>query len=300
MSDKEIEAIVEMLLEQQTQTPADQSIEDQRAGFEASGAAMPLPQEPHDISKLCLGTVAAIKVSPHHAPAEQAILYFHGGGYVFGSCSSYQHLVARLAVDSQKICYGLDYRLAPENPFPAALDDALAAYEYLIEQQKIDASNIVLAGDSAGGGLAVALLLSLKQRSIPLPAGSVLFSPWVDLSIKTSSEVSGPEKDPMVTQEHLNALSMLYVGAANPTNQLISPINADCRGLPPIYVQAGENELLRNDSVELVQTALDCGVEAELDIYPDLFHVFQYFWPLLGEGAEAIQKAASRVQKMLS
>lgn len=300
MSNKELEAVLQMIAEQQANTPADLSLEEQRAGFEDSGVQMPLPDEPHGISDIRMNGVPALKITPEGAPKDQAILYFHGGGYVFGSCLSHRHLMAKLAVDANKVCYGVDYRLAPECPFPAALEDALSAYDWLLQDQGVEPSNVVLAGDSAGGGLTQSLLLSLKERGMSLPAGSVLFSPWVDLSLKATPERSDPTKDPMVTQEHLNELSKLYVGKEDCQSQLISPVTGDFSNFPPLYVQAGKEELLLDDSVQLVQKARDSGVEAQVETYPDLFHVFQYFWPLLSQGREAIREAASRANEMLA
>ena len=298
MSTNELDTVLAMLAEQAANTPADLSAEEQRTRFDAGADMMSLPEEPHDISETMLGGIAARQITPKNAAANKAVLYFHGGGYVFGSSLSHRHLIARLAVDSGVRCWGLDYALAPENPFPAGLDDAYAAYQALLNSG-LGGADIVLAGDSAGGGLALALMVKLRDQGSALPAGAVLLSPWVDMTVSSESYQTRKDVDPMVKYEQLAGLASLYSAPEDSKNPLVSPLFADMTSLPPLYIQVGDNEILLDDSRHLLVKAQADGVKAELDIYPDLFHVFQYFWPMLTQGREAAKKAGQRISTML-
>ncbi len=299
MTVSELDNVLAMLAERAAARPADLSVEDQRAGFDTAADMMPLPEEPHEISEETLGGVPARKFVPQNAPADKAILYFHGGGYVFGSSLSHRHLIARLAVDAGVTIWGLDYRLAPEHPHPAALEDALSAYRALLESG-LAGSDIVVAGDSAGGGLAQALILKLRNDDVALPAGSVLLSPWVDLTISAESYTTRKDSDPMVTHQQISELAALYCEPSRNKSPLVSPLFADMKGFPPLYIQVGDHEVLLDDSRQLLAKAQADGVSAALDIYPELFHVFQYYWPMLTQGRDALAKAADEIGKMLS
>ncbi|MDG2495507.1 MAG: alpha/beta hydrolase [Alphaproteobacteria bacterium] len=299
MSTSELQTVLAMLAEQAANTPADLSVEDQRAGFDAAADMMPLPEEPHNIGETSLGGVLVRKFTPENAPAGKAVLYFHGGGYVFGSSLSHRHLIARLAVDSEVTHWGVDYRLAPENPFPAALEDTHAAYMALLESG-LSGSDIVLGGDSAGGGLALALMLKLRDEGTPLPAGAIMMSPWVDMSVSSESYQTRKDLDPMVTFEQLAGLASLYSRPEESKKAPVSPLFGDMTDLPPLYIQVGDNELLLDDSRNLQAKAKAAGVTAELEIYPDLFHVFQYYWPMLKQGREALTEVAQKINSMLA
>jgi len=217
------------------------------------------------------------------------VLYLHGGGYVIGSPRSHRHLAAAVARASAARALLLDYRLAPEHPFPAALDDAVAAYEWLLGQG-LDARRIVVAGDSAGGGLTVATLLALRDRGRPLPAAGVCISPWVDLTCSAQSYTSKAAVDPIVTQESVTMLAKAYVGAGDVKAPLVSPLYANLAGLPPLLVHVGSDEVLLDDALGLGERARKAGVDVQVEEWPAMIHVWHWFQPML-EDAERATKA---------
>ncbi len=217
---------------------------------------------------------------------DRGVLYLHGGGYVLGSLDTHAELMARVAASCRAPVLGVDYRLAPEHPYPAAIDDALASYEHLIEAG-IKPEAIVLAGDSAGGGLALALLLKLKELGKPMPAGAVLFSPWSDLTGSGDSVQSRGEVDPMISPGMLDPMAELYLSGTSASDVLASPLFGDLAGLPPLLIQVGDHEILLDDSTRLATAAKAAGVATEIEIYAGGFHVFQN-QPHLPESAEAL------------
>lgn len=225
-------------------------------------------------------------ISAPNVRDDRGVLYLHGGGYVLGSLDTHAELMARVAMSCRAPVLGVDYRLAPEHPYPAAIDDALASYEHLIEAG-IKPEAIVLAGDSAGGGLALALLLKLKELGKPMPAGAVLFSPWSDLTGSGDSVKSRGDVDPMISPGMLNPMAELYLSGTNADDVLASPLFGDLAGLPPLLIQVGDHEILLDDSTRLATAAQSAGVKTEIEIYPGGFHVFQN-QPHLPESAEAL------------
>jgi len=217
---------------------------------------------------------------------DRGVLYLHGGGYVLGSLDTHAELMARVAASCRAPVLGVDYRLAPEHPYPAAIEDALASYEHLIDAG-IKPEAIVLAGDSAGGGLALALLLKLKELGKPMPAGAVLFSPWSDLTGSGDSVKSRMDVDPMITPEMLNPMAELYLSGTDAGTALASPLFGDLTGLPPLLIQVGDHEILLDDSTRLAKAAQAAGVESEIEIFDGGFHVFQN-QPHLPESADAL------------
>ncbi|MGC1677387.1 MAG: alpha/beta hydrolase [Candidatus Binataceae bacterium] len=236
--------------------------------------------------------VAGIRAEWVEAPdaaADRVILYLHGGGYVMGSIGTHRAMVARIARASNARALLIDYRLAPEHPFPAAVDDAVAAYRWLVAQG-CKSGRIVIAGDSAGGGLALATLLKLRDLGVTLPAAGVGISPWTDLqgtgeSVKTKAAI-----DPMVTQENLAISAKSYYANHDPKDPLISQIHADFRGLPPLLLQVGESEILLDDATRVAARAKAAGVNVELEIWPEMIHVWHVFAKILPEGQQAIDK----------
>jgi len=223
------------------------------------------------------------------AAADRVILYLHGGGYVMGSIATHRAMVARIARAANSRALLIDYRLAPEHPFPAAVDDAVAAYRWLVAQG-CKPGRIVIAGDSAGGGLMLATLLRLRNMGVTLPAGGVGISPWTDLqgtgeSVKTKAAI-----DPMVSQENLSISAKSYYGDHDPKDSLISQIHADFLGLPPLLIQVGESEILLDDATRVAARAKAAGVKVELEIWPEMIHVWHVFAKILPEGQQAIDK----------
>src|SRR5499433_2220365 len=210
------------------------TIAERRAQYERAEKVFPTPPEVK-IERVTAPRVPAEWLRPPSAAPGRLVLYLHGGGYVIGSPRSHRHLAAAIAAAAGTSALLLEYRCAPESPFPAAVDDAVAAYRWLLDQG-ISAGGLVIAGDSAGGGLTVATLLALRDRGRPLPAAGVCISPWTDLTCSASSYVSKKAVDPIVTVESITMLAKAYLGGGDPKTPLISPLFADLRGLPPLLV----------------------------------------------------------------
>ncbi|MDP2123667.1 MAG: alpha/beta hydrolase [Parvibaculum sp.] len=217
------------------------------------------------------------------------VLYFHGGGYVLGSSQSHRHLTARLALAAQASVLSVDYRLAPEHVFPAAVDDGLKAYRWLLARGHAP-ETIALAGDSAGGGLAVAVLLAAKRDGLPMPAAAALLSPWTDLTCATDTYISCADADPMITQAGIRELAAMYLGGADPRDPLASPNFGDLTGLPPLLIQVGSDEVLLDDARDLDRRARAAGVVADLEVWDGMIHVWQAFYQMLPEGERAIER----------
>lgn len=261
-----------------------------RARMEAEMAKLALPED------LARETIAIGERSArwHRVPglrSDGALLYLHGGGYVRGSLDTHAELMGRLARTTAMPILGLDYRLAPEHPYPAAVEDAVAAYRWLLDAG-FPPRTIVIGGDSAGGGLAVALLLALKDADLEQPAGAVLFSPWTDLSGSGASVRSRAEADPMVNAGALGAMAAQYLGTTPATTPGASPLFGDLAGLPPLLIQVGDAEILLDDATRLDERARAAGVDTTLRVFADGFHVFQAV-PAIPEAGEALADAAA-------
>ncbi len=232
------------------------------------------------------------------ARPDRVVLYLHGGGYVLGSVSSHRDMISRLSAAAGARALALNYRLAPEHPFPAAVEDAVAAYRWLLEQG-IAPTCVVVAGDSAGGGLAAATLVALRDRKLPLPAAGALLSPWVDLEGIGESMNGGVADDPMVRKDLIAAMAPTYLNGANPRTPLAAPLHADLRGLPPLLIQVGRREVLLDDSTRLALAAQRAGVDVTLEVWPGMIHVWQIFASELAEGREAIARIGAFVHKRI-
>lgn len=230
-------------------------------------------------------------------PSGITILYLHGGGYYFCSPATHRGLVFAFAKRSGARIFSLDYRLAPEHPFPAALDDALAAYRKLMADG-VPPASIVIAGDSAGGGLALATLFALRDAGDLLPAGAVLFSPWTDLAATGASVKTNDGRDSMFYGRAIAPAGKLYLGNADVRNPYISPVYGHFDGLPPLFIQVGDTEVLLDDSTRVVEKARAVGVSVDVDIWPKMPHVFQMFAPFVPEANQALQRAASFVRRV--
>jgi monoterpene epsilon-lactone hydrolase len=235
------------------------------------------------------GGVPAEWIAAPGAIADRVIFYLHGGGYVLGSINTHRAMIARIARVSNARALAIDYRLAPEHPFPAAVEDATGAYKWLLAQG-IKPAKIVIAGDSAGGGLALATLIALRDAKQPLPAGCVPISPWTDLEGTGESIRSKAAKDPMVQQDNLAGSAKQYIGNADPKNPLVSPLHADYRGMPPMLIHVGEAEILLDDATRVAERAKQAGVEVQLEVWDDMIHVWHVFAKILPEGQQAIDK----------
>lgn len=237
--------------------------------------------------------VTAEWATPDNLENKGVLLYFHGGGYVSGSIKTHRGLVGGLAKRSKTKCLSVEYRLAPEHPFPAGLDDAITAYNWLLKQG-YDNKKIVIAGDSAGGGLALATLMRLKEENAPQPAAGVLLSPWLDLECTGSLQVELEKKDPMVPIAALRAYGLLYA-KENLHNPYASLLYADPAGLPPIYIQVSDSETLYQDTTRFEKKAKDAGVDIEVEVWNNMVHVWQAYGPVLPEAMKAIKILAQYI-----
>lgn len=232
--------------------------------------------------------------------SKRVILYLHGGGYVLGGCATHRNLAARLALAADARVIVPEYRLAPEHPFPIAVEDAAAVYEALLESG-IFPSRLAVAGDSAGGGLAAALLLSLRDSRRPLPALAVLISPWSDLSLSGDSYRTRADLDPIDRVLPLRRMAQCYLGKhSDPKAPLASPIFGDLSGLPPMLVQVGDHEVLLDDATRLAQKARGALVDVELKIWPEMWHGWHLAAPALPEANEAISQAGAYVRARMT
>ncbi len=237
--------------------------------------------------------------APNHAARRRCILYFHGGAYIAMSPRTHRSVTSRLAVRSNTSLFALDYRLAPEYPFPAALEDALAAYRALIAAG-IEPTRLVLAGDSAGGGLALALLVALRDRHEPLPAAALLFSPWTDLAATGDSIVVNDASDALLFGSWIAPEARHYLGETPATNPLASPFYAELNGLPPLFIQVSDSEVLLDDSRRVFENAKKVGVEATLQIWRGVPHGWQIFAPVLPEARAALREASAYIAARLA
>ncbi len=242
------------------------------------------------------GVPAAWMITPEVAK-DRAILYLHGGGYIEGSITSHQDLAQRISKVSKTRVLILDYRLAPEHPFPAALEDSISAYEWLINSKGYNPKNLIIAGDSAGGGLTIATLVKLRDQGVPLPAAAVCLSPWTDLALTGDSMKLKLHEDPFVSPDGLMFDARLYLGKADPKNPFASPLYANFKGLPPLCIQVGSAEILLDDATRLAKRAREADVEVQLDIWEDMIHMFQAFAVIAPEGTEGINKIGEFIKK---
>jgi acetyl esterase/lipase len=232
------------------------------------------------------GHVPAEWLIPPDAPQDRALLYIHGGAWFMGSTRTHRAFVSRLACASRTRALAINYRLAPEYPFPAGLEDCIAAYEWLL-QDGLSASKIIVAGDSAGGNLTLALLIALRDAGKPLPAGAVAISPATDLAMTGESHKTRLRLDPYFSNMGPNTIIKDYITDHDPRHPLISPLYADLHGLPPLLIHVGDHETLLDDAVRFGERAAAAGVQATTVVWPKMFHVFHLFAPVLPEAQQA-------------
>lgn len=270
------------------------SLAEERRNLDEGGARFKVPADVTLTPVSADGVPAEWLVAPG-ARTDRAVLYLHGGGYVIGSITSHRYLMQNVSRHSGARTLGLDYRLAPEHPFPAAIEDATRAYRWLLAQG-IQPGRIAIAGDSAGGGLTMATLLSLRDQGVPLPAAGVLLSPWADLTGSAGAVSSRAASDPMVKGDGLFSLAGKYLNGADAKNPLASPVFADLTGLPPLLIHVGGREILYDDSITLAANARKANVPVALVDEPELFHVWHAFAPMLDEGQRAVEQIGGWLQ----
>ena len=244
------------------------------------------------------GGVPAIWVVPEGATTDRVIQYLHGGGYVIGTAATHQNMLAHLAKATGCRALSVDYRLAPEHPHPAPVNDSIAVYEWLLGQG-IDARHIAVAGDSAGGGLTMATLIAIRDRGLPNPAAGVPMSPWVDMEASGASMHGKADVDLMVAAPGLKMMAALFLNGASARDPLAAPLHADLAGIAPIYVQVGGEETLLDDATRLATNAAAAGVDVRLDVFPEMQHVFQLSAGNLPEADDAIERIAAWLRPKL-
>lgn len=237
------------------------------------------------VEKVDAGGVPSEWVMAPGCDTGRAILYLHGGGYAIGSLNTHRRLAYDISVASTAKVLLIDYRLAPEHPFPAAIDDAAAAWRWLL-QQGFAANRMAIAGDSAGGGLTIATLVNLRDQKLSLPACAVAISPWVDLEGVGNSMTTRSAQDPMVQKDGLLWMAKMYLNGKDSKTPLAAPLHADLKGLPPTLVQVGTAETLLDDAIRIAEKMHAAGVDARLAIWPNQLHVFPLFAPILSEGRD--------------
>jgi epsilon-lactone hydrolase len=268
-----------------------------RARMNALGKLVPTASGVQVIADTIAGLDAEWLV-PANAPETPLLLYLHGGAYVLGGCDSHRHLVSHIARESGLRALVPEYSLAPENPFPAAIDDVVEVYRTLLARG-IDAGTIAIAGDSAGGGLAVASLLAFRDAGLPMPAGAFLLSPWLDLSASGESMRTRAAHDPWFRPGDISVVACHYCDPAEVRNPLISPVFADVHGLPPVCIQVGDDEILLSDATRLAEKLEATGIDVRLEVFPGMWHVFQAFLLVMPEARAALRRLGDDIRRVL-
>ena len=237
-------------------------------------------------------------LTPEKAIKNKVLLYLHGGAYVLGSCASHRHLISYLARAGEIEALVPEYRLAPEHRFPAAINDCVAVYEYLLADGYAG-KDIVIAGDSAGGGLSVATLLALRDKGVEMPAAAVLMSPWLDLSASGDSHRTRDGADPWFNAADIPVVARYYCEADQVRDPLVSPVYAEMSGMPPIHIQVGDDEILLSDATRLVDNVRAAGGVADIDVWNEMWHVFQAFLLVMPESREAIDRLGAYIRSVV-
>lgn len=295
MSKEQLRPIVELLRARARKIPS--SIIEHRKDFDAFAAPFAVAD---GVVRACVnvGHVGAEWITPSNVDAKTVLYYLHGGGYIIGSIDTHLGLIARLARAAEARAFAINYRLAPENPHPAAVEDALAGYRWLLAHG-VDHKHLVVAGDSAGGGLVLSTLVAVRDAALPLPACAVCMSPWTDLACTGDSMRRLATSDPVIQKTGAQLYAQWFLGGAPPTDPLASPLYADVHGLPPILIQVGACEVLLDDSTRMAARLRESGVEVRLDIWDDMVHVWQFFAGQLEEGQQAVDAAGQFVRAQI-
>ena len=295
MVSKEMENVISMLKGFQ-ESAGEITIAKVREGMDQLGKMGKLPKDVK-CKPVIAGSVPAEWITTPNSESQKVVLYLHGGGYVAGSIASYRDLVARISSVSKARILILEYRLAPEFPFPNALEDSVAAYKWLVSTENINPNNIIIAGDSAGGGLTLATAIKLRNEGFPLPIAIVCLSPWTDLAGTGESLKTNGEIDPFISLEMFEICARTYLETTDPCNHLASPLYADLQGLPPLLIQVGTSEVLLDDSIRFAERAKTAGVDVRLKIWKDMIHIFAIFAIFTPESRQAIEQIGEFMQQ---
>ena len=282
----------------QSAFPADSDVNEQRRQLRELLSTQPLPADV-TVTAAALGGVPTAEITVDGIEPRHSVLYFHGGVYVMGDAFLAADLASQVGRRTRGKVISVDYRLAPEHPYPAAVDDALAAYEALLRGGTAP-SDVVFAGESAGGGLAIATLVNARDHGLPLPAAAFVMSPYADLTLAGETMETKREADPLLSPQALRARVTDYTAEHDAALGLISPVFADLSGLPPLIIQAGTHEVLLDDAIRLARQAAIADVEVTLDITPGVPHVFQAYYAILDEAAAALDRAGQLLSAHLA
>ncbi len=293
MSKQQLQPLVDALWEWSKNPP--KSLAALRESYEEFSAALPRPE---DVTRE--DAVAADRpvawFTPPAGDANRVILYLHGGAYILGSLNTHAAIMSQVADATKMRVLGLDYRLAPEHPHPAAVEDATACYRWLLDQGHAP-EQIVFMGDSAGGGLVVAAMLKARDEGLPLPVAGVCFSPWTDMEGLGNSMETRAKEDPIIQKREVLQYARMFLGDADRRDPYAAPLHGDLEGLPPLMIQVGTAETLLDDSTRLAARAEAAGVEVTLQIWEDMIHVWHRYGPALDEAMDAIAQAAAFVRE---
>ncbi|HIN36076.1 MAG TPA: alpha/beta hydrolase [Dehalococcoidia bacterium] len=281
---KELDTVLEMIRVRSAEVR--KTTDDDRLSYERIMSTLPLDDD-IETERVGVNGIPAEWIIAPESQENRVILYLHGGGYLFGSARTHRVMLAHMARAAKARVLALDYRLAPEIPFPAPVEDSVSAYRWLLAEG-ISAKKMVIGGDSAGGGLAVAALVALRAVGEPMPAAGVCISAWTDMESTGQSHTTNAESDPSVSKERLLKIAKVYLDGKEPTAPLASPIHADLTGLPPLLLQVGSIEVLLDDSTLLKSRAKAAGVSVEMEVWDDMPHVWHHYAPILPEARKAI------------
>lgn len=287
---------IEIIRAQLAAGPRPVDLAGRRARLDGLGSGYTIPADVH-IEPVDADGVEAEWTWTPEADLSRVLLFLHGGGYISGSIASHRHMMAQAGREARARTLAVGYRLAPEHPFPAALDDTLAAYRFLLAQG-FSPRRIAIGGESAGGGLALAALTSLRDAGEALPACAWLSSPWTDLQQTGATMQTKAAVDPLIQKAYLDELAAAYLHGEDATNPLASPIHADLRGLPPLLIHSGSAETMLDDSGRLAIAAGGAGVRVTFEIWPDMIHAFTLFYPQLAAGRAALAQVGRFVRAM--
>ena len=296
MPSDDIKKVREMIAAQPPRS--EMTIPERRASMDGWNEVHPVP----DGVQVATARVADVPVEWITAPnasEDGLLLYLHGGGYVVGSPASHRHFVAKLSEETELQALLVDYRLAPENPFPAAVEDAISVYAALLTHGYAP-EDIVVAGDSAGGGLLLSMMLAAIDHEVPVPAAGICLSPWTDLTGEAESLTKNAAVDPTVSKESLDFFAQHYLGEEDPAHPLASPLHGDLTGLPPLLIQVGNIEALLDDAVLLDERAKAAGVSSKLEVWDEMIHVWHRYFPMLREAREANSRIGEFVRDIMS
>ena len=296
MASKELDQAIAVQQGMLQELAAIQTPGEQRAAYSKIMRRYQQPAADVIIEAVTVNGVPCERMTPPNAVGNRTLLYVHGGGYVIGSPAEYRDMVPRIARAAQALALAVDYRLAPEYPHPAAVDDAVKAYRGLLDQG-VRPEEIVVAGDSAGGGLTIATIVAARDAGLPVPAAGVCISPWVDLEGIGESMTANDGRDPLVKKDLVFGMAQAYLGDQDPRTPLAAPIYADLHGLPPLLIQVGTSETLLDDARRLAERAKAAGVDVTLEEWPDMIHVWHMFGTFLPEARQASERIGEFIRE---